>query len=168
MPTTGGVQTATSVQRRTLRFETLDAAIAEAERLATVERQGKLRRAGNWPLGQTLGHLATWAAFALDGYPPEVHPPFPIRLVGRMMRNRILTKGMMAGIKVGRIPGGTLGLEPMDAEEGLRRLREIYARLQATRPAIANPVFGELSHGQWIQLNLRHAELHLGYQVPAL
>src|SRR3954453_18665139 len=93
-----------SGQRRQLRFETLDAAVAEAERLAAVEREGRLGRAGNWTLGQTLGHLATWAAFALDGYPPEVHPPLPVRLIARMMRNRIINKGMISGMKIGRLP----------------------------------------------------------------
>src|SRR5437763_1926645 len=82
-------------QRRRLRFDTLDAALAEAERLAAAERDGRLGRAGNWTLGQTLGHLAMWAAFALDGYPPEVHPPLPVRLIARMMRNRVINKGMM-------------------------------------------------------------------------
>jgi len=153
--------------RRKLRFETLDAALAEAERLAAAEREGRLRRTGNWPLGQTLGHLATWATFALDGYPPELRAPLPVRLVLRLMRNRILTKGMMPGVKIRNIPGGTLGLELVDAEEGLRRLREAYRRLKASPPTIPNPVFGTLSHEQWVQLNLRHAELHLGNQVPA-
>src|SRR5690349_20727352 len=131
--------------RRTLRFASLDEVLAEAERLAVAERAGRLRRAGNWPLGQTLGHLATWGAFALDGCPPEVCAPLPIRLILRMMRNRILTKGMMPGVKVGRVPGGTLGLEPLDTETGLRRLRDVYARLRATAPTIPNPVFGRLT-----------------------
>ena len=153
-------------QRRKLRFQSLDAALAEAERLVAAEQEGRLRRAGNWPLGQTLGHLATWASFALNGYPPEVRAPLPVRMILRLMRNTILTKGMMPGVKVGRVPGGTVGLEPMDAEEGLRRLRDAFARLRATAPTVQNPVFGRLTHEQWIQLNLRHAELHLGNQVP--
>jgi hypothetical protein len=153
--------------RRALRFTSFDEVLAEVERLAAAERDGRLRRAGNWPLGQSLGHLATWAAFALDGYPPEVRAPLPIRLILRVMRNRILTKGMMPGVKVGRVPGGTLGLEPVDTETGLGRLRDVYARLRTTPPTIPNPAFGPLTHDQWIQLNLRHAELHLGHLVPA-
>lgn len=166
MTTTAATKAAVPLQRRSLRFETLDATLVEAERLLAAEREGRLHRTGNWSLGQTLGHLATWATFAFDGYPPEVRAPLPVRLVLRTMRNRILTKGMMPGVKVGRVPGGTLGLEPMDADEGLRRLREAYRRLQASPPTITNPVFGTLSHDQWVQLNLRHAELHLGNQVP--
>jgi hypothetical protein len=153
-------------QSRRLRFETIDEALAEADRLISAEREGRLDRTGNWPLGQTLGHLATWASFALDGYPPEIRAPLPVRLILRMMRGGILRKGMMAGVKIGTIPGGTVGLDVLEAEEALRRFRAAIERLRATAPSIPNPVFGRLSHEQWIQLNLRHAELHLGFQVP--
>ena len=55
---------ADTIQRRTLRFEAIDAVLAEAERLVHLEHKGWLDRAGNWPIGLTLGHLATWADFA--------------------------------------------------------------------------------------------------------
>jgi hypothetical protein len=157
---------AAAPQRRTLRFDSVDDAIGEAERLAEAEREGRLARAGNWSLGKALGHLATWANFAHDGYPPEVHPPLPIRLVIRLMRGRILRDGMTPGMKVGRMPGGTLGLEELTTQEGLERYRTALRRLAASAPTGASPVFGKLTHEQWIQLNLRHAELHLGFQVP--
>jgi hypothetical protein len=154
------------LQRRTLRFEQVDEAIREAERLAEAEREGRLTRAGNWTLGTTLGHLATWANFAHDGYPPEVRAPLPVRLIARAMRGRILRDGMMPGMKIGRLPGGTLGLDELSTGEGLNRFRTALRRLASTAPTAENPVFGRLTHDQWIQLNLRHAELHLGFQVP--
>lgn len=153
-------------QRRALRFSTIDDALAEAERLVAAERAGKLACAGNWKLGQTLGHLATWANFAQDGYPPEVRAPLPVRMILRLMRNTVINKGMMPGVRVGKIPGGTLGLEPLDADEGMHRFRAALERLRSTAPTIPNPVFGQLTHDQWIALNLRHAELHLGFQCP--
>jgi hypothetical protein len=153
-------------QRRKLRLRTIDEAIGEAERVAEAERQGRLARAGNWSLGKTLGHLATWANFAHDGYPAEVHPPLPIRLVIRLMRGRILRDGMSPGMRIGRMPEGTLGLDELPTEEGLNRYRAALKRLAASAPTGASPVFGRLTHDQWIQLNLRHAELHLGFQVP--
>lgn len=152
--------------RRTLRFSSIDEAIAEADRLAGAERDGRLTRTGNWPLGQTLGHLATWASFAHEGYPSEVHPPLPIRLIARLMKSHILTKGMMPGMKVGRVPGGTLGLDPLSTDDGLTRFHAAMRRLQNTAPTIPNPVLGKLTHEQWIQLNLRHAELHFSFLNP--
>ena len=153
-------------KRRTLRFHTIDDALAEAERLVAAERSGQLDCVGNWKLGQALGHLATWANFAHDGYPPEVRAPLPVRMILRLMRGTIINKGMMPGVRIGKLPGGTVGLEPMDADEGLRRFRTAMERLRASAPTVANPVFGKLTHEQWIQLNLRHAELHLSFQCP--
>ena len=152
--------------RRTLRFETIDDALAEADRLVAAEREGRLTRAGNWSLGQTLGHLATWAEFAFNGYPPSIRPPAPIRWVLRLLKNRVLTKGMTPGVKLGRLPGGTLGLDDLPPDDALHRFRAALQRLKASAPTSDNPVFGPLTHQEWIQLNLRHAELHLGHQVP--
>lgn len=152
---------------RHLRFTSLDDALAEAERLAAAARAGRLKHAGNWSLGQALGHLATWTNFAFDGYPPSIRPPLPIRLILRVMRNRILKKCMMAGVKMRGIPGGTLGVEPLSTDEGLARFRAAVARLSSTAPQIDNPIFGRLTHQQWIELNLRHAELHLGFLIAA-
>ena len=153
-------------QRRQLRFETIDDALAEAERLVAAEKEGRLARAGTWSLGKTLGHLATWTEFAHDGYPASVHAPLPVRVILRMMRGRILNKGMMPGVKVGRVPGGTLGLDEVMSEQGLARWRTALQRLKASAPTIDNPAFGRLTHDEWVKLNLRHAELHLGNQVP--
>jgi hypothetical protein len=153
--------------RRALRFETIDEALAEAARLAAAEGEGRLSRCGNWELGQTLNHLATWCDYAFDGYPAEVgSPPWLVRVIARGMKRRILTKGMMAGMKIGRVKGGTLGVEVVSTEEGMRRMGKAFARLKGTCPAGANPAFGPLTHEEWVALNLRHAELHLGFQIP--
>lgn len=158
--------TAAPPRRRKLRFETVDDAIAEAARLVAAGKEGRLARAGNWSLGRTLGHLATWANFAFEGYPPEVNAPLPVRLIARAMRGRVLNKGMMAGVKIGRLPGGTVGLEEVPADVGLERFTTALRRLANSPPTADNPLLGKLTHAQWIQLNLRHAELHLSHQVP--
>jgi hypothetical protein len=156
----------TTISRRKLRFSTVDDALAESMRLAAAEREGGLSTAGNWSLGQTLGHLATWANFALDGYPASVHPPAVVRLIARLLRNRVINKGMPPGMKIGRVPGGTLGTEQIPTDLGLSRFAEAMERLRNTAPTEPNPAFGPLTHEQWINLNLRHAELHLGFFVP--
>jgi hypothetical protein len=153
-------------KRRTLRFGSVDEALAEAERLVAAEREGRLGQCGNWCLGQTLGHLATWASFAHDGYPPQVRAPLPVRMILRLLRGKVINGAMMPGIKIRGIPGGTVGTDVIPADEGLRRLRAALERLRATAPTIANPVFGKLTHDEWVALNLRHAELHLGNLRP--
>ena len=49
---------------------------------------------------------------------------------------------------------------------GMFQKDAIVRLLRDNDPAKPNPVFGPLTHEQWIQLNLRHAELHLGFLVP--
>ena len=39
-------------------------------------------------------------------------------------------------------------------------------RLQAEAPTAPNVIFGQLTHEEWIAINLRHAELHLGFLIP--
>ena len=153
-------------QRRKLRLNSIDEALAEAERLAAAERGGRLKQLGNWTLGQVLGHLATWAEFAFEGYPSVVQAPLPVRVILRLLRNRILNKGMMAGVRIGKVPEGTLGTEPVAIDEGLRRYRAAMQRLRSTSPSMINPAFGRLTHEQWILLNLRHSELHMSFLLP--
>jgi hypothetical protein len=51
--------------------------MTEVDRLVEAERGGRLKRLGNWTLGQTLGHLAEWAEYGYSGCPLKV--PFFIR-----------------------------------------------------------------------------------------
>ena len=52
---------------------------------------------------------------------------------------------------------------PQDALEMLRRAVE---RTKTQRMSARHPAFGALTHEQWVQLHLRHAELHLSFVVP--
>lgn len=155
-----------SLRRRVLHFDSIDQALAEVDRLIAAEREDRLDRAGTWTLGQTLGHLATWIDFSFDGYPGSIDPPPLLRVLVKLFKRRVLTKGMIPGMRIGRVPGGTLGIDVLSTEEGASRFRASFARLRSTPPTLNNPIFGPLTHEQWIQLNLRHAELHLGFLIP--
>ena len=39
-------------------------------------------------------------------------------------------------------------------------------RLDARPPDAPNPIFGRLTHDEWKAINLRHAELHMGFLHP--
>ena len=54
----------------------------------------------------------------------------------------------------------------LTVDEALARLRTALERLKSEAPQAPNVIFGPLTHNEWIALNLRHAELHLGFQVP--
>ena len=147
--------------RRKLRFATIDDALAESERLAAADRAGIARPLGNWTLGQIFGHLAVWVEFAYRDIPLQV--PFWIRLMMRPMKRWAVKGRMPAGSRIPNVPGGTLGTKQFSVEAGLQRYREALARLQIEPPPKPHPLFGRMTHQQWIGLHLRHAELHLSF-----
>jgi hypothetical protein len=152
--------------RRQLRFENFAEALRDAELLADAERCGTLRATGNWALGQAIGHVATWARFANDGYPPMPHPPLILRLIVPVLKSPFLNKGLPAGASIGNLPNGTLGTEPMETSLAIRNVRAAFGRLEREAPTRRNPFLGNLSHEDWIKLNLRHAELHQSFFHP--
>lgn len=162
--TATGVDTARIAEVRVLRFETPGAMWAEVERIVTAERAGGLKRTGNWSVGQTLGHLAAWIDFAYEGYP--VRPPLVLRWVLRPFKKRFLRGPLPRGRRIPGVKGGTLGIEERSTEDGLARLRAAWSRLEAGAPAGPNPIFGRMTHEEWVALHLRHAELHLGFLHP--
>jgi hypothetical protein len=165
MPPNSSVDTKRVTGRRTLRFETIDDALADAEAMAAAAREGRLRTLGNWSLGQILGHLATWVGYAYDGVP--VSPPLLIRWIMKPMKKRFLYKQMPVGVRIPRTPGGTFGTDPLSLDEGLERYRRALTRLKTEAPQRRHPIFGEMTHAEWVAGQLRHAELHLSFVKPA-
>jgi hypothetical protein len=158
------VNTGKVAGRRTLRFDSIDEALADVERLVTAERAGRLKRLGNWTLGQTLGHLATWAEYAYTGAP--IKAPFFVRWILRLRKRKYLYGSMPSGVRIPRVEGGTLGTDLVALEEGRERFRRAMERLKKEPPTAPSPVFGLLTHEEGIALNLRHAELHLSFFIP--
>ena len=161
------INTAKVTDHRTLRFETIDDVLAEIDRIVEAERAGTLRSTGNWSTGKVFGHLAAWINYAYEGFPPEATPPWFVKLIVRMTKNRWLTKPLPRGFRIPRTPEGTFGTEEMSTEEGARRLREALERLKRREPAkFHSPAFGPATDDERIAGNLRHAELHLGFLHP--
>jgi len=157
------VDTSRVTTRRLLHFETVDEMLAEADRLVSAERAGRLTHVGNWTLGRTLGHLATWTEYSYTACPLKV--PFFIKWFLRLRKRAFLYGPMRAGVKIPGVPGGTLGTAPVSLDEALPRFRSISERLKTEAPTAPSPVFGMLTHQEAIALNLRHGELHLGFHV---
>ena len=151
------------VKRRKLWFHSIDDLRGELERIETADRNGQLRATGNWYAGQILAHLSAWIEYGWEGYPIG-SPPFFIKWILVRMGRRYIRKGMPPGVKIPGIVNGTKGQDLMPFTEALSRLRHAISRLQSGEEARHDsPAFGPISHEDRIQLNLRHAELHLGY-----
>lgn len=154
--------------RRRPHFATPADMRADLEVLERAASAGTLRASGNWTAGQILSHLAAFIGFAYEGYPPELsNPPWFIVAFLRLRKRAMLTKGLPAGVKIPGIKGGTVGAAEAPLPAALARLRRALDRLERTAPSAPNPVFGPLTHNEWIALHLRHAELHLGFVHPS-
>ncbi len=151
--------------RRSIRFTTIDQMLAEAMLLGACERDQTLKSCGTWTVGQTLGHLAAWMSYPYEGYPIKI--PFIVRLIMPLIKKRTLNSGMPTGRRLPGVKGGTLAIEVLPLEDGLDRFTRAADRLRRNPPTAPNPLFGKLTHEEWIALNLRHAELHLSFFEPA-
>jgi len=158
------IDTAKVANRRILHFDTLDQMLAEVDRLVEAEKAGRLKQLGNWTLGQTLNHLAVWMEYAYT--PAPLKPPFFIRWILRLRRNSFIYKPMRAGVRIPGVPGGTLAIEPKPLDEALPRFGRVVERLKTEAPTAPSPAVGPCTHEEGIALNLRHAELHLGFFLP--
>jgi Protein of unknown function (DUF1569) len=146
--------------RRQLHFETIGDILADVDRL----NQGKVKPLGNWSGGQILTHLAVVMNGSIEG--TSFRFAWPLRLLGRLMKRRILSRGMTPGFQLkGRAAQGLI--PPATSwEEGLHTFRQAVHRLQTETKREPSPFFGPMTREEWDQLHCRHAELHLSFLVP--
>jgi hypothetical protein len=156
--------TANLADRRILHFGSIDDCLDEASRLAASHRRGVCRQLGNWTIGQTFGHLATFAEFAYS--PCPIKAPWIVRFIMGFRKNAFIHRPMKPGTRIPGIDGGTLGTEPMEMEKALVRFRSALERLKKQTPTHPSPLFGMISKAEAQEINLRHAELHLGFFLP--
>ena len=148
---------------RKLRFDTVAACQSEVERIIEADRAGRLHAQGNWTAGQVMAHVAAWIEYGYEGFPIGP-PPFFVRWILRWQLKGILSKGMSPGVRIPGVPGGTTGMDAMETHEAATRLLAALRRLATDEPApYDSPAFGPLSDADRVRLNLRHAELHLGF-----
>lgn len=110
-----------------------------------------------------MSHLANWIGYAYEGYPLRA-PPFFIRWILRRRLPAMLRHGMPRGVRIPGVKAGTVGMDELETARAAQRLLQALQRLASDEPTkFDSPAFGPLSHEDRIALNLRHAELHLGY-----
>ncbi len=110
-----------------------------------------------------MAHIAAWIEYGFTGYPIGP-PPFFIRWFLRWRLKSILKGPMPRGVRIPGVKGGTAGMDEMPTAAAGERLLAALKRLQNRGEAkFDSPAFGPMSYDDRVQLNLRHAELHLGY-----
>lgn len=146
--------------RRTLKFESEEQILQEAERLAA----GPYRLLGKWSYGQILEHLATAIDYFYDGF--GFQAPWIVRIFAPLIKRRILAKGMSAGFQLPKAAAPLLPVADSSVAQGLQHLRSALERLSREPPKYPSPFFGKMTPEEVRQLMRRHAELHLSFVVP--
>lgn len=154
-------------ERRTLRFADVGELLAELDRLEAANAAGTLRSTGNWSAGQNLEHIARFWKAPIDGFPENLRPPFLFKLIIQLLFKKKALAGDTAPAGMKPPKEVTDVFEPSDAvsfEDGLAHLRRQIARTEAgERFTVPSPLFGELSHEQWMKIQLGHCQLHLSF-----
>lgn len=153
---------------RKLRFETAVDLGRELDALEEAHNSGGVVSTGNWSPGENLQHVARFYKAALDGF--GFMFPAPARFLFRLLLKPIALKRTFSGGL--KIPAKARPLlqpdEGVSFEQGLADLRAQLDRINAgERMEQPSPVLGPLSHEEWTELQLRHAELHLAKIRPS-
>ena len=149
-------------QRRALELSTIEQYIEELDRIEAAGAEGALEVTGNWTPGQIMAHLSAWIEYGWDGYPMK-GPPFFVRWIIKLSMKRMLKNGMPAGFNIPGVEGGTTGQDDMELSAGIARLKKALERLKTEPATHDSPAIGKANEEFRTQLNLRHAELHLGF-----
>lgn len=148
---------------RQIHFDSIDECAGEVRRILDADADGRLITSGNWTPGQILAHIAAWIEYAYEGFPVPPPPRF-IRWILRLQLRRILRGSMPRGVRIPKVPGGTVGADDLSTPDAAARLLRALDRLASSEEArFDSPAFGPMSHADRVTLNLRHAELHLGF-----
>ena len=142
-----------------LKFDTLDAMLADVDRL-----RGGYTKAGEWDLGMILDHLAKTeeAAFAKGRW----NLPWPMTAVIRTLVHGMVGRQKYPSFKIPVAPQ----LKPtpgVDVDEAFGRFRDLTQRMK-TLPSdtVAAPPFGRMPTADYVGMQLLHGAHHLAFLKP--
>ncbi len=150
--------------RRTLKLGSLGDISADLDTIQAAHDAGTLSHTGNWTPGQIFEHVATLMECAIDGFPSK--PPPPVRwMITLLFKKKALSgEASPAGFKLPKKAEFLLPGDSTSFDEGMARLRTVLGRIESgERFTHDSPVFGKLTHEQWITLQSGHAILHLSF-----
>ncbi len=146
-------------QRRAVVFEEPGEILIEARRLAALDN---LTLTGNWSLGQILEHLGRAFSFSVDGI--DYRAPWRLRLLGWLLKRRIINQSMPSGFKA---PAGMADVlesdAPVSTADGLDTLARGYEKYRGATRLAPHPIFGRLTGPQWDRLHCNHAAMHFSF-----
>ncbi len=146
-------------ERRTLSFSSMKDILDDVTYLDSGDPP---RTTGNWTAAQIVQHVGRLIAYSIDGFPGRA--PLPLALLGRLVRKKAMARPLRPGLRTFDF------LKPDDHvswEEAVEFLNRTIARLDRERMRKKSPIFGRLSHEEWVRLHCRHAEMHFSFMQPS-
>lgn len=152
--------------RRTLKFDSLDEIVRDAEQLLAAG----YNRVGKWDLAQACGHVSEWMRYGMDGFP---RAPWFLRPMFWLLRNTVGGRIFRRSLATLKMPDGaptapeSVPQPDGDAAAAVARLKEIVKRMKAfPGEPIRSPFLGRMTRDEWVKLHLMHAGHHLGFLIP--
>lgn len=150
--------------RRQLKFNCMNCLKGELDRIEQAGSHDAIRTTGNWSAGQILSHCSMLMRFSIDGFPSRA--PAPFRVVARLLfkKKAVSGKPMPSGFQLPKGAAYMLPQPDVTLEQGMAEIREQIARVDAGQTFNQpSPLFGKLTHDEWLRLHLSHCEMHLGF-----
>jgi len=150
--------------RRSLALKTFPEVLTELDRIQAALDAHTTTTTGNWSIGQNCDHCAKFIGFACDGF--EGKAPAPVRFIFRTLyfKKVLGPDPMPAGFKLPKAASSLLPTDGISDAEGLENLRKeikrVIAGKEMTHPS---PIFGSITHDQWLNIQTKHCSMHLGF-----
>ncbi len=146
-------------ERRTVAFSSMKDILNDVSYLDSGDPP---RVTGNWTPAQIVQHVGMLIAFSIDGFPGRA--PLPFAILGRLIKKKAMARPVRPGLPTFEF------MKPDDHvswDEAVDILGRTIARLDGERMTAKSPMFGRLSHEEWVRLHCRHAEMHFSFMHPA-
>lgn len=148
--------------RRELHFASMGDILDDVEYMAAGDPPPST---GNWTSAQIVLHVGRSIDYSIEGFPmPKA--PLLLRIAVRLMRRRFLRDPWKPGVKLSPKYAPLLPEPRTTWDEAVDAFRAVMTKLDTKRMTARSPLFGKLSHEQWVQIHCRHAELHFSYVKP--
>lgn len=154
--------------RRALRFSSIEDLAADLDNIEAAAKANTLTVTGNWTAGQILEHCNILFKGAIDGFPGQA--PLFVRVIVKLFFKKKALSGepLKPGIKLGKGTEWLLPNSDVGVDQGIAMLRASVDRVLngGERFTHASPAFGELTHEEWVILNLGHCSMHMSFIEP--
>ena len=158
--------TNTKFHRREVKLNCFNCLKSELDQFEQAGEEN-LTTTGNWTAAQIVQHVCETITRSIDGF--DFKAPFMVRLMRPIIRAKLLKSGkpIPTGIKLTGNAQVMIPNQSITLTEAIANLRAEIERAQKEKMTKPSPVFGKMTHEQWTNLHLRHAELHFSFiQLP--